>query len=201
MLASGSPRRRRLLDLAGIAHDVIVPDIDETPADGEDPIAEAIRLATAKARAVAAVRPGATVLGADTTLALDGRSLGTPPDRRTAADELRRLSGRRVVVSTGVAVVSPRAERAGATTATVELRTLGEDEIAAYVATGAADDTAGGLEIQDRAAPFVERIEGCLGAVIGLAVCDVADLLGRPAPCAERLPERCLAARYGQEGG
>ena len=115
VLASASPRRAELLRLAGYAFTVAPADLDETPEPGEAPAAYVRRLAEAKARAVAASRPGAVVLGADTTVVVDGDLLGKPVDDADAAAMLTRLQGRAHDVLTGVAVVGPagRAERGG----------------------------------------------------------------------------------------
>lgn len=164
----------------------------------DDPVIEATEVATRKAIAVAARRPGDIVLGADTTTAVDGESLGKPTDRDDARRMLRRLSGRTCLITTGVAVVSPGRQAAGAVSAVVRLRALGDAEIDAYVATGAGDDKAAALELQDRAADFVVSVEGCPGAVIGLPLCALHDQLGLDV--AECAPDRCRAG-YGRLGG
>ena len=106
ILASRSPRRAELLTAAGISFEVLAADIDETPHPNETPAAYVERLAIDKARAVLALRPGARVLGADTTVTIDGEILGKPVDAADAARMLRKLSGRPHDVHTGVAVVS-----------------------------------------------------------------------------------------------
>ena len=104
ILASQSPRRRELLALVGIPHDVRPADLDETVWPGEVPEAHAERLARSKAEAVATREPGAVVIGADTIVVLDGDILGKPNDEAEAAATLRRLSGRTHTVHTAVAV-------------------------------------------------------------------------------------------------
>lgn len=197
VLASGSPRRRALLHLAGVAHEVVVSGVDET-VDGDDPVHEAVTVARRKAGAVAHRRPGATVLGADTTLSLDGESLGTPIDRAHARTMLRRLSGSTCVVTTGVVVVDGAGERSATVTARLRLRELSDEEIERYLATGAADDKAGALEVQDRAADFVERLDGCPGTVVGLPICALREDLGLAVTGCH--PDRCLA-HYRRSGG
>src|SRR5438046_5611022 len=102
ILASASPRRRELLTLVGIAHEVRPADIDESYLDGETPRAHAERLARAKASAIDAT--DAVTIGADTIVVVEGNVLGKPRDRAHAAEMLTRLSGRTHVVITGVAV-------------------------------------------------------------------------------------------------
>ncbi|MEM9038088.1 MAG: nucleoside triphosphate pyrophosphatase [Actinomycetota bacterium] len=197
ILASASPRRRTILQLAGLGHEVDPSGVDET-VETDDPVIEATEVALRKASAVAARRPGATVLGADTTTAVDGDSFGKPADRDDARRMLHRLSGRSCLITSGVALVEPGRQAAGAVSAVVHLRELTDDEIDAYVGTGAADDKAAGLELQDRAADFVASTEGCPGAIIGLPLCALRDQLGLDVP--ECTHDRCLAG-YGRLGG
>ena len=109
ILASRSPRRAELLTAAGISFEVLAADIDETPHANEAPAAYVERLAIEKARAVFALRPGAGVLGADTTVTIDGEILGKPVDEADALRMLRLLNGRAHDVHTGVASSAPRA--------------------------------------------------------------------------------------------
>ena len=106
ILASRSPRRAELLTAAGISFEVLAADIDETPQPDETPAAYVERLAIDKARAVFALRPEARVLGADTTVTIDGEILGKPADEADARRMLRLLNGRPHEVHTGVALVS-----------------------------------------------------------------------------------------------
>src|SRR6476469_9937372 len=105
ILASRSPRRSELLSAAGISFEVLAADIDETPHPNESPSAYVERLAIEKARAVLALRPDARVLGADTTVTIDGEILGKPENDDDARRMLRLLSGRVHDVHTGVALV------------------------------------------------------------------------------------------------
>ena len=138
ILASASPRRRELLTQAGFRFTVQPADIPEDPAEGEDPLAYVVRLAREKAQAVfdAARDPAAAVLGADTTVTLDGRILGKPADAADAARMLRMLSGRTHRVVTGVAVVTAERVEAAAEVTAVRFLTLSSAEIEAYIATG-----------------------------------------------------------------
>lgn len=183
VLASGSPRRRELLSRLGVAFEVRAADIDETPRAGESPEALARRLALAKARAAA--RPGEVALGADTDVAVDGEILGKPADAADARRMLRRLSGRAHQVWSGVALVEvaadgrPLREAVAATRSDVRFRELGDDEIAAYAASGEPLDRAGAYAIQGGAAPFVAALEGDLSNVVGLPLAATRVLLTR----------------------
>jgi nucleoside triphosphate pyrophosphatase len=181
VLASASPRRRDLLSRLGLEFEVRPVNADETPRPGEAPEALALRLARAKA--VAAARPGEIVIGADTVVAADGELLGKPADAAEAEAMLRRLSGRCHDVWTGVAVV--RCDAAGrvareavrACRTEVTFRRLGAEEIAAYAATEEPLDKAGAYAIQGGAAAFVDRVDGDHDNVVGLPLTLVGQLL------------------------
>ena len=180
VLASQSPRRRDLLTLVGIAHEVRPADVDESVRPGEAPDAYVRRLAGEKARAVAGVLgdPAAAVVAADTTVVVDGEILGKPADAAEARAMVRRLAGRTHEVFTGMAVVrgaraADAVERVGVT-----FRPLADDEVAAYVATGEPMDKAGAYGIQGYGATIVERVDGDYFAVMGLSLRRVVALLG-----------------------
>ena len=171
VLASGSPRRAELLRQAGIRFEVSVPDVDETLHPGEAPEAYVRRLAAAKARHVAASHPGRPVLGADTTVVVDGQVMGKPYDAADAARMLGQLSGRSHLVLTGVCLIGPAGEtRIDAAVTTVEFRALQAAEIGEYVDSGEPMDKAGGYAIQGGAAGFVTRLDGEYSNVVGLPV-------------------------------
>ena len=171
ILASGSPRRAELLRQAGIRFEVSAPDLDETLYAGEAPEAYVRRLAAAKARHVAATHPGRLVLGADTTVVVDGQVLGKPRDAADAARMLGHLSGRSHVVLTGVCLIGPAGEtRIESAVTTVEFRPLEDAEIAGYVDSGEPMDKAGAYAIQGGAAGFVTRLDGEYSNVVGLPV-------------------------------
>ncbi|HXY32289.1 MAG TPA: Maf family protein [Gemmatimonadaceae bacterium] len=179
VLASSSPRRRELLSMIGIAHTVVPAGIDESLLLGESPPAHAERLARAKAEVVAARNPSSVVIGADTIVVVDGEVLGKPVDAAEAVRTLRRLSGRVHTVHTAVAVaVNARTESAIESVA-VEFRTLDDEEIADYVATGEPMDKAGAYGIQGFGATIVRRIEGDYFAVMGLSLTLLVSLLHR----------------------
>ena len=180
VLASQSPRRRELLSLIGIPHEVRPADVDETLRDGEDPAAYCERLAREKALAVARALDGdAVVIGSDTTVVVDGVVLGKPEDDADARRMLRTLSGRSHVVLTGVAVARGSRLESGVETVGVTFRALDDAEIDAYVRTREPMDKAGAYGIQGFGATIVSRIEGDYFAVMGLALVRLVGLLGR----------------------
>lgn len=180
VLASASPRRHELLGMIGITHEVDPADIDESVREGESPTGYVLRLAREKALAVAARRTRALVIAADTTVVVDDRIFGKPADAAEAGRMLRELSGRSHVVHTAVAVARDGGRRiaAGVESTGVAFRALGDDEIAAYVATGEPMDKAGAYGIQGFGATIVERVDGDYFAVMGLALRRLVALLG-----------------------
>ena len=179
ILASASPRRRELLTQAGFRFEVIPAHINEDVGPGEDPIAYVVRLAREKAQAVRGQLndPEAIVLGADTTVTLDGHILAKPEDRADAIRMLRMLSGRTHRVITGVAVATADGTEVAAEVTGVQFVTLREEEIADYVSTGEPMDKAGAYGIQGYAARWIPRIEGCYFNVVGLPVALVSNML------------------------
>ena len=178
ILASASPRRAELLAAAGFTFTVAHADIDETPLAAEPADLYVRRLAEAKARAVAERHPGCVVLGADTTVVVDGDILGKPVNAADAAAMLRRLRGRAHEVMTGVAVVAGGQIRVELATTRVWFAAMTDTEIAAYVATGEPMDKAGAYGIQGRAACYVTRIDGSYSNVVGLPVAVAHMLVG-----------------------
>lgn len=174
VLASGSPRRKVLLAPLVPEFEVVVSDVDEDALTVSDPEETARTLASAKARAVAHLRPGALVIGADTVVAVNTgtgyEQLAKPTDAADAVRMLRALSGRKHVVITGVALVSPDQTLTFADTTHVAFRDLSDEEIRDYVATGEPMDKAGAYAIQGGAAGFVASVEGSVTNVVGLPV-------------------------------
>lgn len=168
ILASQSPRRRELLTLVGIAHEVRPADIDETYLAGELPRAHAERLAREKAQVIARDEPDAIVVGSDTIVVVDGDVLGKPRNEADAVAMLTRLSGRSHVVMTAVAVSWRGAQRSDVVEVGVTFHSLGADDIEAYVATREPMDKAGAYGIQGYGATIVERVDGDYFAVMGL---------------------------------
>jgi septum formation protein len=171
VLASASPRRRELLAAAGYTFEVLPADLDEEALTfGRDAIAIARRLARAKALHVAASRPDATVLAADTVVSLRGVLLGKPADADEARRMLGALSGRTHRVVTGVALVRAGARRTVVSHAVtrVQFRDLPHADIEAWIASGGPFDKAGAYGVQDASFRPVQRYEGCYCNVMGL---------------------------------
>ncbi|MBL0940549.1 MAG: septum formation inhibitor Maf [Gemmatimonadaceae bacterium] len=168
ILASQSPRRRELLNLIGIVHEVSPADIDESVWPGEAPVPHCERLARGKAQALADLHADAMVVGSDTIVVVDGDILGKPRDRAEAIAMLTRLSGRVHLVHTAVAVAHDGVVQSGVETVHVTFRTLTGQQIAAYVDTGEPMDKAGAYGIQGFGATLVERVDGDYFAVMGL---------------------------------
>jgi septum formation protein len=178
VLASGSPRRKELLGSAGFTFEVMAADIDESERVGEDAASYVKRLAEEKARVVAARVPDAVVLGADTTVVIDGEILQKPVDAVDAERMLRKLSGRTHQVHTGVAVVRGGVCLSHVDTTDVVFRVIAEDELKHYVASGHAMDKAGAYGIQGYAARWIPRIDGDYFNVVGLPLSAVVGMLG-----------------------
>ena len=177
ILGSGSPRRKELLATIGVVADAIrPPEIDETPLKGELPRPYCARMATEKAAAVAA-GPDDIVLCADTTVALGRRILGKPADEDEARAFLRAMSGRRHRVITAVAV--KRGDKAWErdVVTTVRMKSLSDQELDGYIATGDWQGKAGGYGIQGPAGALIPWIQGSFTAVVGLPLAETAALL------------------------
>lgn len=179
VLASASPRRLALLEQIGVKPDhVAAAELDEAEQKGELPGAYALRLAEAKARAVAPRFPGAFVLGADTAVARGRRILPKAEDEATARRCLDLLSGCSHRVHSAIAVIAPDGRlRQRLVTSRVAFKRLDADEIAAYLASGEWQGKAGGYAIQGRAAAFVRDLQGSYSAVVGLPLFETAQLL------------------------
>ena len=178
ILASQSPRRRELLTLIGMPHEVRPADIDEAYRPGEQPAPHAERLAREKAATVARDEPDAVVIGSDTIVVVDGDVLGKPRDEAHAAEMLARLSGRAHVVLTAVAVQWRGVERSAVERVGVTFRALSAAEILAYIATREPMDKAGAYGIQGYGATIVERVDGDFFAVMGLPLQRLVRLMG-----------------------
>ncbi len=192
ILASGSPRRRMLMERFGITCTVVPADIDETPRTGELADAYVARLAIEKAVAVqsrlstasgsggSAGNPGdagVAVLAADTTVALEGLILGKPEDAHDAIRTLTLLSGRTHQVHTGIAVATASGCQHRVVTSNVTMVELDAALIAWYVSTGEPFDKAGSYAIQERAAAFVSNVDGSMDNIVGLPMIETIALL------------------------
>ena len=181
VLASGSPRRRELLESAGFEFEAIAPDVDEDPLPGESATAMARRLSEAKALAVAPMAGvSAFVLGCDTTIALDGEVLGKPRDEDDALDTLMRMAGRTHDVISGFCVViGGEVRHAGEANSTVTMRPYGHDEALDSVLTGEPKDTAGSYAIQGLGRRLVAAYTGSFTNIMGLPLESVVPVLAR----------------------
>ncbi|SCK14817.1 septum formation protein [Streptomyces sp. WMMB 714] len=174
VLASASPARLGLLRQAGFDPEVVVSGVDEDLLDAPTPAALAKVLAEAKAAAVAGLPKAedALVVGCDSVLELDGRPLGKPVDAEEAAARWKAMRGRSGVLQTGHCVIDGRtgARTSATASTTVHFGEPSDEEVAAYVASGEPLHVAGAFTLDGRSAPFVERIEGDHGNVIGLSL-------------------------------
>jgi septum formation protein len=177
ILASSSPRRADLLRAAGIPFDVSPVDVDERFRPGEKPEHAVARLAEAKAAAAAELHPHAIVLGADTTVVVDGDALAKPAAVKDAARMLRLLSGRSHDVLTGVCLIAQERKFVYVETTRVHVAVLEEPEVAWYVSTREPFDKAGGYAVQGLASRFIEGIDGSYSNVVGLPISRVYEVL------------------------
>ncbi|MDE2367983.1 MAG: septum formation inhibitor Maf [Burkholderiales bacterium] len=180
ILGSTSRYRRELLQRLRLPFDVVAPAVDETPLPGEAPAALALRLALAKARAVATEHPQAVVIGSDQVADLDGEAIGKPGDHARATAQLRRLSGRSAVFQTAVAVVrlATGYERALLAPVTVHFRTLADDEIERYLRLEQPYDCAGSAKCETLGIALLEAIDSDdPTALVGLPLIRTCELL------------------------
>ena len=191
-LASRSPRRRELLTQIGVRFQMLLfrdapttdPELDEAVLPDETPGAYVARVSRAKAlagwkRLELRSLPRAAVLAADTTVALAGRILGKPVDRREAAEMLEALSGQEHEVLTAVALKYEDHLEQVTSISKVSFKELSKEEIRLYVASGECDDKAGAYAIQGRAAQFAVNLSGSFSGVMGLPLYETAQLLER----------------------
>jgi septum formation protein len=186
ILASASPRRAELLTAAGFDFEVMPVEVDERPRDKEGPEEYVRRLAMEKsARAMERIHDADTiVIGADTSVVIDGEILGKPRDANSARAMLRRLSGRPHEVMTGISLrrrssSSNHVEVGAVEKTTVFFAQLGDADVEWYVQKGEGSDKAGSYAIQGLGSRFVQRIEGSYSNVVGLPVAAVHELLRR----------------------
>jgi len=183
VLASRSPRRVELLKQLVDDFTVLPADIDETPHPHEDPVSYVKRLALEKARAVYMVSDThAIVIGADTTVDLDGDIFGQPVNDDDARQMLRRLSGATHQVYTGVAVVSATGEQVEVVSSSVSFLDLQPEMLEWYIGTGESVGKAGSYAIQGHGSALVASSTGSMSNIIGLPLEETARLLGLPSP-------------------
>jgi septum formation protein len=181
ILASKSPRRRYLLENAGLVVEVIPSTVDEKGFSGANAREHVRKLAEAKARQVAQRHPDRWVLGADTIVLIDGRILGKPDSRRAARDMLQRLSGKTHQVLTGYCICRQYDQRMTSEVVStgVRFKSLSKAEIEWYIHTEEPFDKAGAYAIQGLGTFLVKEIHGSYTNVVGLPVCEVIEYLIR----------------------
>jgi len=167
ILASASPRRKELLNQAGLSFKIVPAEIDESPKPNESPQDYVLRLSLEKARKIGGTLP---VLGADTVVSIGGMLLGKPGDPVEAMEMLKRLAGKTHLVHTGVSVVSGAKEESIFTATEVTFIDATDDQIRDYIATGEPFDKAGGYGIQGQGSFLVESTKGSFTGVVGLPV-------------------------------
>ena len=200
ILASSSPRRQDLLQRLGVRFEVATADIDETQQPGEPATDLVQRLAREKVQTVAVRLPGRAVLGADTIVVLDGEVLGKPAGEDEATTMLRRLRGRPHAVWSALYAWNPALDRSAAALneTVVWMRPYGDDEIAAYVASGDPLDKAGAYAIQHPGFAPVEKISGCYSGVMGFPLGDVAQALRAIGIDVPRQPSNACQPQLGR---
>ncbi|MBM3240504.1 septum formation inhibitor Maf [Candidatus Poribacteria bacterium] len=181
ILASASPRREQLLKQIGLEFEVMPSDFDESRVCMNNPAETAERAALEKARAVAKKLIEGIVIGADTIVVHENEVMGKPKDQSDAIKMLKRLSGKKHEVITGVALVNARNNReyVWSEKTSVWFRQLSNIEIKKYVESGQPMDKAGAYGIQGRAAAFVKKINGCYFNVVGLPLASLVENLKR----------------------
>ena len=170
ILASASPRRKELLETAGLSFTVKVADVEEIIEENMSADEVVMSLALQKANAVAKDNPDAVVIGADTVVVLDGEILGKPKSEENAISLLQMLSGRVHTVYTGVAMIKGEKVKNFCEATRVEFYPLEKEEIEAYVATKEPMDKAGAYGIQGRGCVLIRKISGDYFNVVGLPV-------------------------------
>lgn len=164
ILASSSSYRRELLGRLGLPFEAIAPELDETPLDGETPPATALRLARAKAQAVARLHPGALVIGSDQVATRDGLQIGKPGDHARALAQLQRMRGREVVFHTALCLWDGRLADPGQAAqvenvqARVAFRDLPDHELDAYLRIEQPYDCAGSAKNEGLGIALLESI-------------------------------------------
>jgi septum formation protein len=181
-LASGSPRRCELLSQIGVSFERLNLQVDETVLGDETALAYVERVAILKARTgwhnlIRESKEKRPVLGADTSVVIDGEILGKPTDKENARLMLKRLSGVEHQVMTSLAVNYHDRLLSRVNINTVKFTELSDDDINWYLSTGEGDDKAGGYAVQGLAAIFIEQIQGSYSGIMGLPLKETADLL------------------------
>ena len=195
ILASSSPRRKEILSLLGLPFDVVSPGIEEVFLVSRSPTDEAVYWALEKARVVHRLHPDAIVIGSDTVIDLEGKTIGKPAGRDDAVRILSLLVGRTHAVVTAVAAALPDGnERAAIETTIVRMHPASKEILLRYVATGEPLDKAGAYSLQGEGRQLIDSVEGDYLAAVGLPLRAVAGLLReagiRPAADVEAIYRR-----------
>jgi septum formation protein len=179
ILASNSPRRRYLLEQAGLTFSVVPSTVDESSVSTDPPEDHVRLLAQAKAMEVSERYPDSWVIGGDTLVLIDGAVLGKPDTATRAREMLETLSGKTHRVLTSFCICCKANGRSFCQTveSKVLFKTLSDAEIDWYIRTGEPFDKAGGYAVQGLGSFFVKRIEGSYTNVVGLPVCEVMEYL------------------------
>ena len=178
ILASGSPRRKLLLEQLAIIFEIEPPDVDESLVTGEEPEVYVTRLAEKKAQTIAVKHDGnAVILAADTIVVLLGKILGKPESKEHGLQMLNELSGTRHDVLTGVSICNGVRSETFCVKTEVSFRQLGKEEISWYWETGEPCDKAGSYGLQGAGAAFVETLTGSYSNVIGLPLSETVMIL------------------------
>jgi septum formation protein len=180
VLASASPRRRQLLQAAGLDFEIVESGVDEQMHESESGRDFALRMAGEKALAVSTRRPETLVLGADTVVEIDAEILGKPQSQEEARTMLQKLSGQVHRVFTGFALArAGQIVESAAIESLVRFRELSGAEIERYIATEEPYDKAGGYAVQGDAGEFIAAVEGSTANVMGLPIDEVLEALRR----------------------
>tara|TARA_A100001391_G_scaffold85722_1_gene56078 strand:+ start:27848 stop:28441 length:594 start_codon:yes stop_codon:yes gene_type:complete len=180
ILASSSPFRRELLGKLGLAFEHQSPDIDESARPGEPPTELVLRLARAKANALAQAHPGALIIGSDQVAVIDDQVLGKPGDHANAVAQLRRASGRRVTFLTGLCLLDAASGRhqSGCERFQVQFRTLRDDQIERYIEQEQPFNCAGSFKSEGLGIVLFKSLEGRdPNALVGLPLIMLTDFL------------------------
>lgn len=182
ILASGSPRRKEILENISLEFEIMADESDEIMIEGEKPYDTVKRLSMQKAKNIASrveAEENTIVIGADTVVSIDEKILGKPKDEREAKDMLLTLSGRINTVYTGLAVLETQSGKAVSefVSTGVKFRSLSEKEIENYIKSGEPMDKAGAYGIQKIGGLFVESINGDYFNVVGLPLCRLGEIL------------------------